>query len=161
MSQFRNQPFSQRFHRMGDDAEGAYEMAFPKAQRFGWQKIRFYMGNMTDEMKHVPDYFDPSSGTLVECVGLGRDGVLKFRATKWGALKFWRKAAKDLAIFVWNSAERSWALVPYPAFAALITRSIDIYGVQAFEEDGNEYHPIDWEWIEMAAARTGELHAEA
>jgi len=143
---------------MGVEAETVFEQVQPKAMRFGWDRINTsLMRHMSNELKHTPDHYDPDRGLLVECVGLGRDGVLKFRTTKWHALRKWNNAIGSVGVFVWNSKQRAWAILTFEQMAKLVKYSRDTHGIQSFDVDGNTYFPIEWERITKMAGEVGGL----
>lgn len=99
---------------------------------------------------------------LVEVCGLGRDGILKsIKVSKYEALKVWNKIAKMLgllgvAIFVWNSAERRYVVLPWSAIVEEVAYSKKKNGgPSAFANDGNEYWPIPWSRLTAKAVLIG------
>lgn len=154
MAEYRNQKFSQRFSKMGDEAESVFEEAAPlgQHQRLGWRRPRVSMRRMPETLRHLPDFYT-DSGHLVEVVGLGRDGVLKLKLSKWEALKHWNSAC-PVVLFVWNSSTREWVILGWDQLKRLVTKGRN-KGVEAFENDGNEYYPIEWGWITELASFVG------
>ncbi len=138
---------------MGDEAESVYEDVKPmgKTTRFGWRRPKgISFKKMPNNLRHSPDYY-AQAGYLVEVMGLGRDGVLKsLKVEKYEALKTWRKIGNllelEIALFIWNSAERQYVTLLWPSVVKLVAKAKRSHGVQAFD-DGNEYYPINWEWI--------------
>jgi hypothetical protein len=139
---------------MGDQAEGIYQLIEPlgKTIRFGWNRPKHIdFKKLPTVLRHKPDFY-AEQGHLVEVVGLGQDGILKsIKTDKWEALKTWAKIARllqlNLTLFVWNSSENQYAILKYQQIQTLIRRSMTTFGIQKFEVDGKEYHPIPWEWI--------------
>lgn len=159
---YRDLPFSQRFHKMGDDAESVFDRALPlgSATQFGFRRpqgIKF--GTIPETFRHAPDRL--TSTYLVEVVGLGRDGILKsIKVTKYEALKFWNKVAKDggllgVVIFVWNSHTKQFAVLSWDSLVKEVAYSKKTDGVAQFESDGVEYYPIKWERIVKASQVIG------
>jgi len=144
---------------MGDEAEYVFETVAPlgRWQRFGHDRTQLYMGKMSSARKHKPDY--ETAEALVEVVGMGRDGVLKLRTTKWHALRAWNNHIDPCYLFVWNRSVSMWALVSYEATKRLVNQARRGPGVQSFDVDNNTYFPIEWEWIEKIAEQVGEYHA--
>lgn len=151
---YRNQSFRQRFASMGDEAEGVYLEIQPlgKTQRLGWRRPDVSMKRMGETLRHMPDFY-ADSGHLVEVVGLGRDGILKIKVSKWEALKVWQKIA-PVTLFVWNSSEKAWVLLGWEDSKKLIAKA-RAKGIEAFENDGNEYFPVEWAWIVATASYVG------
>lgn len=155
---YRDQPFSQRFSTMGDEAEGVYQAVTPlgNTTRFGFRRpkgIRF--SGIPERLRHMPDFM--TSTYLVEVMGLGRDGILKsMKTTKYEALKWWNKVAKEgglmgLVIFVWNSHKRQFLLLQWSSIVEEVNYSKRKYGIQSFESDGNTYYRLDWERLTKKA----------
>ncbi len=159
---FRDQPFGERFHTLGDIAEDVYQQVTPlgSTTRFGFRRpegLRFSM--LPEVVRHMPDFITPTH--LVEVVGLGRDGLLKsIKTTKFEALKMWSKIAKmtglmGLVIFVWNSAEHQFLIVSWENIVKEVTYSKRKHGVQSFESDGNQYYQLEWDRLKDAASTIG------
>lgn len=160
---YRDQPFAKRFATMGDEAEGVYQDATPlgKTTRFGFRRpkgIKF--GALPDPVKHMPDFI--TTTYLVEVCGLGRDGILKsIKVSKYEALKLWDKIAKQLGllgvcVFVWNSSTRQFIVLNWKAIVDEVAYSKRKHGGPlAFENDGNEYYPLDWERLKDKAQLVG------
>lgn len=110
------------------------------------------MRSMSDFIKHQPDFYQhtPEGGYLVEVVGCGRDGLLKFRITKLETLFFWH-LLQPVRIFAWNSAKEKGALVEWDTFRELLWESAVERGVKAFASDGNRYIEIKFTDLEAAS----------
>lgn len=108
----------------------------------------------------MPDFVTASY--LVEVVGMGRDGILKsMKVTKYEALKDWNKIAKmlgllGLVVFVWNSAEQKFITLAWKDIVSEVAYAKRTDGVQAFENDGNEYYPLKWERLIAKAGFVGD-----
>jgi hypothetical protein len=131
---------------MGDTAEEVFEEVAPFGNliRLGWNRPNIYMGDMSIVLKHMPDYY--SGGYLIEVMGMGRDGILKLKLDKWKALKFWNGTGNEVALFVWNSSLKEYALIQWVHLRRLVARGRSA-GIAVFSSDGNEYYPIQWNWI--------------
>lgn len=145
MSQYHEQGWRRRYQTMGDEAEAMFEAVAPLGPRFtewGWRRPPVKMTNMHDFIKHEPDFY-VESGYGVECIGCGRDFVLKLKVTKYEALLFWDHLQQEVGggcyVFGWNSALSEWCLISMEQIARLI----DGQEPAAFN-DGNEYYPIEW-----------------
>ena len=138
---------------MGDEAEEKFESLQEGGSfvRFGFNRPPFRMTHLTSFTRHTPDYVT-RDGLLVECMGMGRDGVLKFKPEKYGALMEWN-AKQDVALFVWNSAEKQSALLPWDQVKSLVRKARKA-GIKSFT-DGNTYYPIEWAWIEQSELLIG------
>jgi len=159
---FRDQSFAQRFAVMGDTAEDIYLAVRPlgNTTRYGFRRpkgIKF--GQIPEYFRHMPDFITPTY--LVEVVGLGRDGILKsIKETKYEALKFWNKTAKDggligVVLFVWNSSEREFLVLSWKDVVNEVAYSKRKHGIQSFENDGNTYYRLDWDRIRKKAQTVG------
>ena len=146
---YRDKPFSQRLNTMGDLSEAHFESIAPlgKAVRYGWNRPSVTMTKMAETIRHTPDYY-AQIGYLVECAGLGRDGIYKLKVAKHEALKVWNKI-QPVMLFLWNSSTSEWALLDWKSSSKYVARA-KRNGVEAFENDGNEYYAIPWEWVEGA-----------
>lgn len=143
---FKDQAFSQRFYTLGDIAEGKFEEIAPLGawERLGWNRPQVPMRDMGAFIRNMPDYY--SAGYLIECMGLGFDGVLKLKLPKYAALLEWNRH-QEVALFVWNSNQGEWRLLYIDTLKRLVAKARR-RGVQAFQNDGNEYYPILWSDIE-------------
>jgi hypothetical protein len=154
---YRDRPFGQRFGTLGDEAEGVFTAVRPlgASQRLGWRRPTVPMTRMSSKIKHMPDFY-ADSGHLVEVMGLGRDGILKVKVEKYESLQWWNKSGTPVALFVWNSALRRYALISWPELTRLVGKARRA-GTLHFN-DGPEYYPIQWTWIEetsMTVAHDG------
>lgn len=140
---YSEQPFRQRLATMGDESEGVFSEVRPLGafQRLGWRRPDVSMRAMGPTLRHLPDFYC-ESGHLVEVMGCGRDGIVKLKTVKYDALKRWHQD-QPVALFVWNSSRRQWALAQWDAVKRHVAKARK-RGVQAFENDGNEYYPISW-----------------
>lgn len=145
---YNEQPFTKRLSTMGDEAEHMFEVIGPvgKVARLGWNRPPVSMSQMTEMIRHVPDYY-AQIGRLVECMGLGRDGIIKLKLVKFDALTAWNKI-QPVSLFLWNSSMSEWVLLEWRQVQALVRKSKKEHGVQVFKNDGNEYWGIDREWID-------------
>ena len=159
---FHEQTFAKRFAVMGDEAERVYEAVKPLGNtvRFGFRRpqgIKF--GIFPSGFRHMPDFITASY--LVEVMGLGRDGILKsLKVDKYEALKFWHKLSlgfKGLGVvfFVWNSSKKNYVILAWTDIVEEVKYSKRKHGVQAFENDGNEYYPLDWDRLVDRATFVG------
>lgn len=144
------QDWNNRFQVMGDTAEAQFERWARRnglsVERLGWDRPRMGVSKMSEELRHLPDFF-ASDGYLYEVVGMGRDGVLKgVKLDKWESLKFWNKV-QDVRLFIYNSAEGALILLPWPTLIQMVAKARRL-GVRSFKNDGNEYYPILWEWLQ-------------
>lgn len=153
---YRNQPWNKRFGQMGDAAEHVFEQVRPLGPtiRFGWNRPEgVSVTHMPPVLRHTPDYY--SDGSLVEVVGLGRDGILKLKVSKYDALKIWNQLLAEgdeggeCLLFVWNSAQKEWALLSWETIKKLVAKARR-KGIEEFF-DGNAYFPILWEDIKEQA----------
>jgi len=132
---------------LGDTAEGVFSEVKPlgRFERLGWRRPSVRMKHMSANIRHMPDYYC-ESGYHVEVMGLGRDGVLKLKTDKYDALKWWNKSGNPVALFVWNSHLKLYALISWGELKRLISKARN-EGIAEFHNDGNTYYPIKWEWI--------------
>lgn len=168
MVKFSEKPFDQRFSEMGDQSESVYEAVKPFGNtiRFGFRRPKgINFRKLPKTIAHMPDYMTETN--LIEVMGLGRDGILKsMKVEKYNALKIWSRVAVILGLdagiwfFVWNSSQQQFAIVQWSKMVGLIAKSKKQLGVQKFEEDGNEYYPLPWEWLLESASWVGSHDAK-
>lgn len=146
---YHEQTFQKRLSTMGDEAEHMFEAIAPlgKYARFGWNRPPLTMSNMSEFLRHTPDYYT-QVGALVECAGLGKDGIYKHKLVKYEALQQWNKL-QEVNLFLWNSSTSEWVLLSWPQVRRLVAKAKKVHGIEAFH-DGNQYYPIEWVWIEGA-----------
>ena len=97
-------------------------------------------------LRNKPDYY-ASDGYLYEVVGMGTDDVLKgVKVEKWEALKFWN-SVQPTRLFVYHSKRKALVMLPWPALVGVVARARRD-GIKSFKNDGNEYYPIRWSYIE-------------
>lgn len=163
---FHSRPFNQRFQYMGDEAEAIYEAVVPMGStiRFGWNRPKgINFSKLPAALRHMPDYY-AQAGYFVEVMGLGKDGILKsMKVAKYDALKLWAKVARifgiNMAVFVWNSYAEEYVTIMWEDVVDVVSQSKRKFGIEAFN-DGNEYHPIPWEWLTSRAAWVGQWSDE-
>ena len=90
---------------------------------------------------------EPANGVLVECMGLGRDGILKLKVEKFEALREWN-LKQDTGLFVWNSSKGEYAYIKMAQLIKLIWADDAIVAEVRSFNDGNEYYPIKWADVE-------------
>ncbi len=162
MGGYSAQPWRQRFALMGDESEATYEAVQPwgASERFGFRRPGVSMRYMESAIRHAPDYY-ATSGVLVECGGMGRDGIFKLKLSKLEALADWHRL-QSVVVFVWNTSKKEWVGIPYPGLRALARRVIKRDGTKFFEADGNEYVPLEWkELVRVKGAIRGQWHGES
>lgn len=147
---YREQSFATRLATLGDPAENAFiEMMTDNEDTFevfGWRRPTTGMGQMTQMLRNMPDFYT-GKGWLVEVMGCGRDGILKgLKVPKWASLRDWNEVQR-LCFWVWNSSTQRGVWVAFDRMSDLVARSVSERGVQAFENDGNEYYELPWAWL--------------
>lgn len=126
---------------MGDTAERIFEEVHQnKWVRFGFNRPPFRMTHLSSFVRHTPDYCDRFG--LWDCMGLGRDGILKLKLEKFEALAEWNNH-QPTGLFVWNSHLREYAYIRFDDLATLVSGQ----NVRRFN-DGNQYWPIEWDRVE-------------
>jgi hypothetical protein len=148
---YRNRSWDERVGTLGDMAEGVFEAISPygRWERFGWNRPQnVTMRHMAPFVRHAPDYYT-QTGVLVEVMGCGKDNLVKLKVDKYEALKTWNRVANPVALFLWNSSEREWAVLEWDDIKRLFNKA-KRKGVLEFEPDKNKYVAIDWEWVEGA-----------
>lgn len=105
---FKDAPFSQRFAKLGDEAEGVFEAVWPKAwERWGINRPSVSLRSVPAFVRQAPDYWD--SDGFIEVMGFGRDQTFKLKDEKHEALLDWA-AHWMVRIFVWDSHKKQWSI---------------------------------------------------
>lgn len=95
---------------MGDTAERKFEELWGEPfVRFGINRPPFSIVGVPARIRHIPDYL--TENALIECVGYGRDGILKLKIEKHNCLLFWNNVC-PVELFVWNSKRKKHAVHP-------------------------------------------------
>ena len=127
---FHEQPFSSRYGQMGDAAERAFtdwcdEQGLPYV-RYGLSRPPISMKLLPARIRHTPDFVQ--SRRFVECQGCGRDGVVKLKVEKWGALHHWdgiRTAMFDgVWLFIWDSHKKRSCILPLVGFDEMLNEQL-------------------------------------
>lgn len=112
---FHTQSFAARHNTMGDISEGVFDQvtegrAHPLGlNRFWMNGDRLYMNKMTPAMRYAPDRMTAEG--FVECMGVGRDQILKLKKEKLDALLEWAELG-PVDLFVYDSHKVRWWQAP-------------------------------------------------
>jgi hypothetical protein len=130
---YYEQDFGARFAKMGDEAEQAYLTCVnPKAILSGLNRPALDVRKMPLNMRSAPDVTDLT--WYAECIGVGRDGIVKIRWEKFEALHAWTCIA-PIKIFVWSSAKKAWWLVDLADFE----KACHVHGTPDRFPDNNKW----------------------
>lgn len=137
MTSFKDRQWSERFQKMGDEAEGEFLKRHPAAHRLGLNRPAWRVHDMpTDEMKCTPDFM--LSDRLVEVMGFGKDGLLKLKHMKADALGNWL-AIGPVTLWVWDSStHRCWEAHVDEWVDACWSHGV----VRHFHDNGQPYHEL-------------------
>jgi hypothetical protein len=104
---FKDKPFSERFEKLGDEAEGIFEQVYPNNfVRFGLDRPNINLARVPPFVRYTPDYLTAKG--LVEVQGFGRDQMFKVKHDKLDALSEWSEQCR-VDFFLWDSWNRSYA----------------------------------------------------
>lgn len=146
MTPYRKQEFSQRFHRLGDQAEEAFETACLAAglsyEVYGWRRPRVDMSKMSANTRATPDYW-LGVGCFVEVMGCGRDGLVKLKVEKARALDVWNDTIDPVRFFAYSSSQNAFAFVDWSTLWSFYMDA----PLRSFEVDGKEYKAISWKGL--------------
>lgn len=140
---YADRPYAERFSVMGGPAESVFEQWASTRpvtiQRFGFDRSplpKEAMLQLPSFVRHAPDYilFEEGYTYLVDCVGTAKSQGFKVRASKLGALEFYQSNGGDPLLFIFNSAQYSYA------FMNLDTVQRTKGPVEHFQNDGNAFH---------------------
>ena len=116
--QFNQQPWNQRFQKLGDEAESVFEAV---AVRQGWKYVRtglnrppVDMRKLPQMVRYTPDYL-LSSG-YVEVQGFGKDRIFKLKDEKLDSLMDWHTKVFHTSMFVWDNVAVRWGIIPMQMF---------------------------------------------
>jgi hypothetical protein len=149
---FYQQDFGARFSAMGDEAEGVFDATTTDSQaQFGLNRPPVFLGNVAAFIRYMPDRLQHNR--LVECMGIGRDGVLKLKLEKLYALMEWDKF-HPVHLFVWDSGQRQHTTQTIWEIAKQCNEAAEL---QRFPEGKpawflNVRQIFHWVWIPHAAA---------
>lgn len=136
MSAFHKQGFKQRFHAMGDEAEAAFDLVMEgKVHKLGLNRPPFGMGGMNLRLRYTPDRLINKG--LVECVGFGRDRILKFKKEKAVALDGWAEFAPTF-LFVYDKTQQEYYMGAWEIWGPAFRTK----GVDGEFHDGPKYHGL-------------------
>lgn len=129
MTQFRNQPWNQRFKQMGDEAENIFEHVASTElgigyARYGLARPPLNVAQLPPFIRYTPDYI--TSSYLVEVQGSGRDEIVKLKQDKLEALHLWA-AVFPVKIFLWDRENGRWTLQEVGAFDTLCATSAGFF----------------------------------
>lgn len=102
-SAFKDQNWSKRYTRLGDEAEGVFDRVMGyhgiPVVRYGLNRPDVPLADVTEFVRYTPDFLTPTC--LVEVQGVGRDGLLKVKVDKWSALQQWNMFMRT-ELFIWD-----------------------------------------------------------
>lgn len=108
MSAFKDGTWAQRYTKLGDEAEGMFELYAKDVLDKGFVRtgldrppLALYM--LPTRERYRPDYL--MSDCYVEVQGLGRDQTFKLKLDKWNCLCFWN-GIHPVRIYVWDSHKK-------------------------------------------------------
>ena len=121
MTEFRNQSFTRRFKKMGDEAEQAFrDWADERGiayEEFGFKRPELDVAKLPKRIRYMPDFC--TNDYLVECIGCGRDKTAKLAIYKWNALQWW-STIHPVKIFIWHSTKKQAYLIDLAEFDAAV-----------------------------------------
>jgi hypothetical protein len=109
MTSFHQQSFQSRLGAMGDESEAIFDELFTKNHKLGLNRPPVAMSGVKLEMRYVPDR--QVRDAFVECMGVGRDRLLKMKSEKFDALFVWTMIG-PVDLFVWDSHAKNWYRAP-------------------------------------------------
>ena len=114
---FKDQPWAQRFKKLGDEAEQIFE-SWAAIQgigfhRSGLDRPPFQVGKLPTLIAYTPDYL--TADCYIEVQGFGRAQEIKLKEDKLQALWSWDRM-HCTKLFLWDNANRRTALLPIKWF---------------------------------------------
>ena len=133
---FHRQSFTRRYATMGDTSEAVFDRVYPKNHQLGLNRPPFFMGGMTTAMRYTPDRM--LRDRLVECMGVGRDRLLKLKHEKLDALHDWQ-AIGPVVLFVYDQHDNCFYEAPLQDWAG----RFEAHGIDGtFDNDGKTYRAL-------------------
>ena len=130
---YHEQSFAGRFGSMGDEAEGRYIELHPNSVRYGLNRPPIGLGKVPAMIRYTPDYLQHDR--LVECMGIGRDGILKLKLEKLHAMEQWNMVF-PVFLFVWDSNEKRYTTIPLR----------DLHKMCLKDGEPKQFHDDKWAW---------------
>lgn len=154
---YKDRPFSERFGRLGDEAEGIFEATYPEGfAAYGLRRPPVNLSTVPPFVRYTPDYL--TSKGLVEVQGFGNDQVFKLKVDKYEALVDWNVLSDfRVDLFVWDSSNHQYGWVRLADLA--LTIASDRFEMREFPE-GKPYYAIKAEdlpvieWVPYEPAGT-------
>lgn len=132
---FKDRPFHERFHSLGNEAEAIFEASYAQGfVRYGLDRPPIHMASLPPFVRFTPDYL--TARGAVEVQGFGRDQNAKFRREKLAALGQWHHLIR-VDFFIWDSHNKRYGWVRLPD----LERRLRMSQLRRFPE-GNEYFEV-------------------
>ena len=139
---FKDQPWSQRFQSLGDEAEKAFEAREKKWARSGWNRPEFTMNKMPKTICYMPDYVMDIKGypAWVEVQGCGQDQLFKFKDDKLAALKWWQGMSQmKVYLWLWDATNERVFFLTVDDLWAMTVRPTILGGDRGSYPEGKSY----------------------
>lgn len=126
---YKDETWNQRFQRLGDQAEQAFEEYASTNNisyiRWGLDRPKLNVKKLPERIRYTPDYL--CEEYYVECIGLGRDQTAKLAIYKWNCLQ-WHNTTHPVMLFIWDSYKKRGKLVPLSDVNVLIDKGLVTLG---------------------------------
>ena len=138
---FHKQSFASRHNTMGDISEAVFDQitegrSHPLGLNRYWMNgDRLYMNKMTPAMRYTPDRL--TAHAFVECMGCGRDQILKVKHEKMEALLDWTDLG-PVDLFVYDSSKARWWQAPIGTWWAQCRE----HGAEGTFPEGKRYYAL-------------------
>jgi hypothetical protein len=129
---FHKQSFETRFGAMGDEAEAVFDEMYPKHHKLGLNRPPFQVAGMDAALRYLPDRM--LRDRFVECMGIGRDRLLKPKVEKFEALFRWTWIA-PVDLFVYDKTKQMTYMAPLRDWWESCSR----HGIADTFPEGKEY----------------------
>lgn len=114
MKDYNAQTFEKRFGYLGDTAEAAFDLVWPKHHKLGLNRPPFGLAGVDPVLRYTPDRMVRHG--FVEVMAIGHDDTLKIKHEKVDALTAWNRIAPvDLFVYhkpknlYWQAGLGEWA----------------------------------------------------
>lgn len=132
MKNFNAQSFDNRYAYLGDTAEGAFDLVYPKHHKLGLNRPKFGLRGVDANIRYTPDRLLPSG--FVEVMAIGHDNTLKLKHEKLESLRAWSKLA-NTELFVYHKPKHMYWQAPI----SMWSRRLKQHGEDRAFDDGKTY----------------------
>ena len=140
MTEYFEQPFSTRYHQLGDKAEGVFAGLHPRAHRLGLNRPSLNLGKMHPNLRYTPDFLTEDGAYEVMGFSSRGNGTLKLKFDKADALRSWDMLIPTY-LWVYDSGARRYWVAPINDWLNVCYERADR---EFFPDNGRPYWNLPW-----------------